>query len=185
VARTSISLALLFVLFGAALEARATVLEALSVETLAERADAVVWARVGPSASRMANRGGHLVAVTVTRLNVREWLKGEGGATLSVVERGGAHPGGRTVVVGAPRYEPGEEVIVFLARDAGSYRTLGMTQGRFEVIDADTPEGAKVRRDPRGATLVHRDGARAGGFEVIPRDIFLARVRAAIERGGR
>src|SRR5690606_40827882 len=125
---------------------------ALSLETLAERADAVVWARVGPSTSRMVNRDGQLVAVTVTRLYPFEWLKGEGGAELTVVERGGSHPGGRTVVVGAPRFEPGEEVIVFLARDAGSYRTLGMTQGRFEVLDVGSPSGAKVRRGTRGAS---------------------------------
>src|SRR5690606_22333726 len=75
VARLGISLTLLLVALLGASDARATVLEALSLETRAERADAVVWARVGPSTSRMVNRDGQLVAVTVTRLYPFEWLK--------------------------------------------------------------------------------------------------------------
>ncbi len=165
--------------------ARATVLAELSLDELAERADAIVFARVRRSGTRTALVDGRLAPVTVTVLSVREWLKGSGGSEVAIVERGGPHGGGRAITLGSPAYTPGETVVAFLARRADGFATVGMVQGKFRVLDPDDPARASVLRDLRGVALAAdatiREGTLSSPEPLAP---FLARVRAAA-RGSR
>jgi hypothetical protein len=167
-------------------QAVATVMAELSFDELVARADAVVLARVRRTGPRTVATRGRLETVTVTTLDVREWTKGEGGATVVVVERGGAHAGGRTVALGTPTYAPGEWVVAFLVRGESAYRTLAMAQGKFRVQDANDPARARVIRDLRGLAYVDR-GARVTHGAVSdaePLGAFLDRVREATRRRG-
>jgi hypothetical protein len=165
--------------------AGATVMAELSFDELVARSDAVVLARVRRSGPRTTAAHGRLETVTVTTLDVGEWLKGAGGGAVVVVERGGAHAGGRTIALGAPSYQPGESVVAFLVHAEGAYRTLGMAQGKFRVQRADDAADARVVRDLRGLAFVDRtSGLKHGALEApVPLAAFLARVRAASHGG--
>ncbi len=167
--------------------ARATVLAELSIDELAERADLIVVARVRRSGPRTTVVRGRLAPVTVSVLAVRAWLKGRSAPEIAVVERGGAHGRGRTVVVGAPSYAAGESVVAFLAARPEGLATVGMAQGKFRVVDAEDPARARVVRDLRGVALLGedatmREGAVAGGERL---EAFLGRVRRAVGSAGR
>ncbi|MBC7173342.1 MAG: hypothetical protein H5U40_12965, partial [Polyangiaceae bacterium] len=163
-----------------------TVLEELSLYELATRADAIVLARVRRSGSRTTNVRGRLAPVTVTVLEVREWLKGSGRSEVTVIELGGTHGEGRMVVEGTPGYAPGETVVAFLARRSDGFTTLGMAQGKYRVLEANEPNRSRVLRDLRGVSLAGRDATLREGelSRLEPLERFLARIREAV-RGRR
>lgn len=141
--------------------AQATVLVEVPIEDMAADADAIVLATVEEVGVYLVRRGGMLEAWTRTTLQVREWLAGEGGATVDVHEPGGEWLNGGTAVAGAPRYAPGERVLVFLWRDPqGRMRTYGMVQGRFVIQPAVRGVPETVSRDFDHVGLVqHARGA--------------------------
>ncbi len=74
---------------------------------------------------------------TTTTLDVTESWKGATGTSVSLRELGGEVGTVGMRVAGAPQYKVGEDVLVFLTKDAqGFWRTLGWTQGKF-VLGAD------------------------------------------------
>lgn len=149
-ARWVLALAACLAVFVAS-SASATVVVALSLEELAVEADVIVHARVARTGSYLATYRGRLEPHTTSELAVHEWLKGVGGERVVVDELGGDVPGGRRWIAGTPRYAVGDEVVVFLRRlPEGRYRTLGLSQGRFEVRHA-------VGADLVGRTIVTRD----------------------------
>jgi hypothetical protein len=87
---------------------------------------------------------------TTTTLDVAECWKGGVTGALSLRELGGETGGLGMKVAGAPQYAKGEDVLVFLTKDAqGFWRTLGWTQGKFLL-------GADAARPGRGlATNAH------------------------------
>ena len=135
------------VLSSVAREAEATVVVDLGLEGMVDGADAIVHARVHRSGSRLELEGRRLVPFI--ELEVIEWLKGHGEARIRLREAGGEHPRGRTELVGAPHYAPGEEVVVFLSHAPPYYRTLSLSLGKLVV------------RRPRGASppIVEREHA--------------------------
>ncbi len=137
------------VLSSVAREAEATVVVDLGLEGMVDGADAIVHARVHRSGSRLELEGRRLVPFTIIELEVIEWLKGHGEARIRLREAGGEHPRGRTELVGAPHYAPGEEVVVFLSHAPPYYRTLSLSLGKLVV------------RRPRGASppIVEREHA--------------------------
>lgn len=87
-------------------------------------------------------------------------------------------------MIGAPHFEQGERVLVFLEprKDNDGYLTIGMYQGKFKVFrDPDTGEELLLRDGPApGVRIVGADAAR--GAEPALR---LADVRATVrEMGG-
>jgi hypothetical protein len=117
--------------------AAATVVEHLSLERLAEGADAVLLGVVERSGVRLELTSRGLEPWTRTTLRVRQWIAGGDGASrVTVAELGGEHKNGGLRIAGTPQYRPGEEVLVFLRRDpahAGAYRTYGMAQGKLVI----------------------------------------------------
>lgn len=115
-----------------ALPALAAVGPEVSVEALARRADAVVHGSVQGVEAAWTADGRH-VRTRVTLRRVSTW---RGAAPEVVVVE---VPGGRVgdvaqSVAGAPEFEPGEEVVVFLrATSPGRFRVLGLATGKFRV----------------------------------------------------
>lgn len=88
-------------------------------------------------------------------------LKGAVSGALVVSEPGGTV--GETVlqVAGAPRYEVGDEVVLFAQRTPLGYlRTCGWGQGKFRVERAGKGAEATVHGGTKGVQLVNRPAAR-------------------------
>jgi hypothetical protein len=126
-------------------------------EGLARRADAIVEGTVVRSASGFDPRRGTLSTyVTLEVDTVHRGILEPGPLVLREV--GGRHGSLIHEVDAAPRYEPGERVVVFLevTRD-GAWRTAGMFYGKFRIDPH--PTGARAVRDLEGR------GMRAPGSE--------------------
>ncbi len=104
----------------------------------------------------MIARGSSLDPHTVVWIDVHDWLKGSGGRRVRLVERGGVSRTVGLAIEGAPRYAPGEEVVVFLEVRAGVARTLALAQGRF-LVHRNVRDGAVVTRDLRGVGFARFD----------------------------
>jgi hypothetical protein len=168
--------------------ARATVMVEVALEDMIRDSVAIVRGRVIHSGTHMLVREHGMDPATVTTLRVDEWLKGEGGPTLSIRELGGligpTGQGGGMRIDGTPQYALGEEVLVFLAPDpddATYFRTYAMAQGKFVVLrgvggapDVVTRDTATVAfaRWARGRMTLHH-----GNREVLPLDSFVELVR--------
>lgn len=135
-----------------ALPAHATVMVEIPLEQLIADSDAIVHATVLRTGTQLETFDGHLEPHTIAQLQISDWLKGTGQERLSIDEIGGTVDGSGSWIDGTPRYRDGEEVVVFLRRlPNGSYRTVGMEQGRFDVVHTvDVSAHA-------GRTVVERD----------------------------
>ena len=72
---------------------------------------------------------------TRVTIAVSEYYKGQLGAQVSLVVPGGQMGRYRSVLVGAPRFEPGQSVVVFLGwRDPALPYIVGFSQGLFRVV---------------------------------------------------
>lgn len=114
--------------------AAATVMVEVPIEDMARDADAIVVGRVLSSEVRVVVdpvRGAQ--PHTFTEIRVQEWIVGPGGARVVIEELGGDIQGQGLAISGTPVYRPGDEVIVFLERADGRFRTYAMAQGRFEI----------------------------------------------------
>lgn len=126
---------------------------------------------------------------TVVVVEVLASYKGEAARTLSFRVPGGQIGRYRSVMIGAPRFDRGDEAVLFLdAADPAALRIFGLNQGVF-----------RVRHDPRtGLRVVVRPAlmARGAGPEPVVRgtqtrrpvglDEFGAQIRTAMTpRGGR
>ena len=84
---------------------------------------------------------------TLVTLETERFLKGGLGSTVQFVVPGGRLGRYRSIVVGAPRFEPGERVIVFLAGSVPSLpHVIGLSQGLFRVVQET--DGWKVTPPP-------------------------------------
>jgi hypothetical protein len=180
-----------------AVPAYATVMTEIPMEDLVLRADAIVHGSVLRVGARLESFDDRLEPHTVAELRVDEWLRGEptdaqSGERIAIDELGGTVDGRGSWIDGTPRYEAGQEVIVFLRRlPNGAFRTVGMEQGRFEVEHVVEGSGAAVTtrtlvaRDTRGlgfaswreGVMQVRDGAREPS---VPFDTFVAFVRGVL-----
>ena len=133
--------ALLLVLLTAA-PASATTMVELTEAELTYIADLIVEADV--EAVDAEREDGANWIKTIVTLRLTRVLKGQAieGDRVLVREWGGSIDGDVTEVSSAPVYTPGERVFVFLEpeeRPDAMWRTLGMTQGKFTLIEeADT-----------------------------------------------
>ena len=151
---------------------RATVMVEVDLDTMARDAVAIVHGRVAHRSTHLAlTNGRDPEPYTVVTLVADEWLKGPGGGEVVLREMGGEYGrGGRAgvTVSGSPRYEVGEEVIVFVERDRVDprfYRTFGMVQGKFQVrrgdpdvVVRDTEAVGFARWAPEGQMTIEPGG---------------------------
>lgn len=124
----------------AGLTAQATVFIPLGLAELAKKSDLVVHGVVLGKHCEKDNQGRIFTKVD---LQVIEVFKGEvKSSPLTVVHGGGELDGRRSTAIGQVDYQPGEETVAFLVRNArGEAVTLGLAQGQFQVWkDAVTGE---------------------------------------------
>jgi len=121
-------------------EASATVIQQLTIEEMADRADAIVLGRHLESKSMWVGR----MLVTRVTVAVSELLKGEAQSMVTVEILGGVDRNRKVpiamTVPGAPRIHSGEDVILFLSRiaapaGAGEYEIVGFSQGKLSVVE--------------------------------------------------
>jgi hypothetical protein len=118
---------------------------------------------------------------TATSFEVTEAWKGNPPARFTVRLPGGEAAGRRVSVEGAPRFAPGEDVVLFL--DAGKGRTISIlswAQGTFRVRRNPRTGVQEAVQDTAGLPLLDaRSGAWGSGSR---RQLALAALRAAVAR---
>jgi hypothetical protein len=123
---------------------RATVLAPTDFPELVRGAGAIVHGRVLDVRAEWVE-GGRMMTSTVT-LDVIEYLKGDLGPSISFMVPGGELGRYRNIVLGAPVFSPGEEVIVFLNwRGSSRPYVLGLNMGVFRTV-RDTATGRRMVR---------------------------------------
>ena len=137
--------------------AGAALFAATSVEETARSSDAVVRGTVRSAHPRLA-AGGRRV-VTEVEIAVASAWKGAPGATVRLVVPGGATGGLAMAVDGAPAFEPGEEVVVFLGRAGEAWQVMGLALGKYRVVDGEArpgvhPDDLASRALPAGERVV-------------------------------
>ena len=138
--------AALAALVGSAAPARATILREVPLDEMIVDAEAIVIGQVAQVGTQIQMRHGQAWPWTVNTVRVESWLKGSGGPTVALSERGGRFGDRIMAVAGTPQYRVGEAVVVFLWRDPeGRLRTYGMAMGKYR-IEAD-PSGPIVSRE--------------------------------------
>ncbi|HTA42325.1 MAG TPA: hypothetical protein VK789_07760 [Bryobacteraceae bacterium] len=112
--------------------ANATTVPGLSFEELTDQSDLIVSGQINRSWTDWDSE--HKYIWTHYALTVSSALKGIAGATVDVSEPGGVVGNQGMNIAGAPAYQTGEQVLVFLHRmPNGFLRTTGWTQGKYTV----------------------------------------------------
>jgi len=121
----------------------------LAVEELTEHADVVVQARVTDRQCQRDEAGRIFTRVQLTVIEV--WKGNLAGTDLAVVHSGGTWAGETAALEGQVEYPPGQEVVAFLARNPkGMYVTVGLAQGKFQVIRTEKASQPLVRNPFHG-----------------------------------
>ena len=156
----------------AAPPARAALFAATTVEETARSSDAVVRGTVRSARGRLTADGRRVV--TDVEIAVASAWKGAPGEVVRVVVPGGATPGLAMSVDGAPTFDVGEEVVVFLARIGGAWRVMGHALGKYRVEAGEARPAFHAADVLQGAPAA---GERAAG--PMPVDELERRVRGA------
>jgi hypothetical protein len=164
--------------------ASTTVLVPADLPEVARAATAIAYGRIAGVRARVAPDT-RRIEREVT-FDVIDYYKGDLGRTVTFSAPGGQFGHYRTVMVGAPEFSEGEEVVLFLAMGGPpSPRLVGFSQGVFRVVP-DTRTGERLVVSPvltrseslRGAVPIRRgDPARVP----LPLGAFAAEVRRALE----
>ena len=144
--------------------AAATTFIPMPVEELATSSEAVVIGTVQQLTGVGTNGGG---VVTLVQLSVDEVAKGAiAEPVITLKEDGGVVGDQREVVFGAPRFQIGERVLLFLTlRPDGSLRTNHLSLGKFR-IEVGVSGMPQARQDVASdATVIGNDGAIAAPLE--------------------
>jgi len=153
---------------------------------LVERAEVIVHGRC---VKKTARRGAHDDIVTEVRVEVFHMVKGGEGspAEFEFTVYGGILDGRGSAISGAPAFERGEEVLVFLGpeNDVGLRTAIGLSQGKYSVRIED---GRKVAyRNLEGLRLVDPETGEvteAGDEQGVPFDELMERVERHVREQG-
>lgn len=140
----AIALALIVGAGAFAPRAEASVLKALSLEVLCQRADRIVLGRVEKIEARWTDD--HSAIFSEVTLRVERSYKGPTGPgeTMIVRKEGGSVGGIGMRVYGAAEFRVGEEALVFTEPRGGARFVSGMTQGKLRVTRAINGEDIVV-----------------------------------------
>jgi hypothetical protein len=167
----------------AASAVHATTVVPVDLQQLATRASAIVHGRVVTTQSQWSGNG-HRVETIVT-LEASSYLKGDFGPRVVFRVPGGQLGSIRTVVVGAPAFREGEEVVVFLGATGPAIPYIvGFNQGVFRVsTDAGSGRQTVVRPVMAGEKVV-KDPLHSGDVTVttVPVSEFEGQVRSLVAR---
>ncbi len=112
--------------------ARATSIERLSFEQLADSSDVVVSGRINRSWTAWDEN--HKYIWTHYEISVTTNAKGAAAPVIEFAEPGGTLDGVAMIIPGSVVYSPGEKVFIFLQKMPNGYlRTTGWGQGKYSV----------------------------------------------------
>jgi hypothetical protein len=163
----------------------ATVLLPIEFRELVATAPVIVHGQVVDVHSEWVD--GRRAVETFVTVEAAEYLKGNLGEHVTFKVPGGQLGRYRTVLVGAPAFQPGDEVVLFLKTDGPSFPFIvGLSQGVFRIV-TDTQSGRRVVAPSavlgvNGADavrVVRGDPAR----KAVPVDLFRDAVRQVMAEG--
>jgi hypothetical protein len=164
---------------------QATVILPIEFRELVATAPVIVRGEVVDVRSGWAE--GRRSVETFVTVAVAEYLKGDLGERVTFKVPGGQIGRYRTVFVGAPGFEAGDEVVLFLKHSGPSYPyIIGLSQGAFRVV-ADARTGRRMvttpvvmgKVDAEPGRVVRGDAAR----KPMPIDAFRDAVRQVLAQG--
>jgi hypothetical protein len=131
----------------------------------------------------------HRYIWTHYEIQVADELKGTANGAIVVSEPGGTVDETELQVVGTPKYEVGEEVVLFAEETPlGLLRTCGWGQGKFRVSRARETGKLTVQPAAKGIQLVERPdraskpaGTALGGLDGQELEQFKTRVRQIVQ----
>jgi len=171
-------------LLFAVVAADATTAVTLSNRALTEGAEIITTGRCTDLKTVWEGR----TLVTVATVAVDDVLKGEPGGTITVALPGGNDSNRRVPVsmtfAGAPQMTIGENVFLFLSRDAdvqSGLIVMGFSQGKFSIV-ADPAGSPVVSRDLTQVTLQSPTGTQRGTATRVPLENFKREIRAYLSR---
>lgn len=141
--------------------------ERFSWERLVTQSEVVFRGRCSASQAYLDPKTG--IIWTRYEFQVSELFKGSPSPDWTVTEPGGMVTDMGHVVPGAPHFDVGNEVVLFLYRtELGRWRTRGLGQGHFQIY-APLPAGRpRVRQVLRGIELVEPSQDRIAGGVAAP-----------------
>lgn len=138
--------------------ADATVMVRLSRETQVAQSDLVVRVTALSATTRWNEDGTR--PLTLTRLAVREYLKGSGPTELTLRQFGGTVDGETMSVPGDGHLRAGAEYVVFLRQGIGVVYLTAMAQSVYAIVPSQpgaVPQVPQVRRDLTDVAFVAPD----------------------------
>lgn len=163
--------------------AHAAVVVPADLSELAGEARAIVHGRVVATSAQWAD--GRRSIETLVTLQVEDTLKGRQAHEVTFRVPGGQLGPYRSIMLGAPTFEHGDEVVVFLGSHGPSIpHVLGFSQGVYRV----SADSAGARRVVSGAALAPRDAPErqvrgVSGRQSPELALFLDQVRALVREG--
>jgi hypothetical protein len=137
---------LIALFLSAGTRAGATVLVPIEFRELVASAAIIVHGRVADVHTEWVD--GRRAVETVVTVDAAEYLKGSDASEITFKVPGGQLGRYRTVFVGAPTFERGQEVILFLKSDGSSMPfVVGLSQGVFHVV-TDARSGRRLVTPP-------------------------------------
>lgn len=164
-----------------ALVARATTLERLRFEELVRQAGAIARLRCLATEGRWEKRE----IWTETQFEVVQTEKGLLPGLIAVRMLGGRAGHLESHVDGVPRFQPGEEVYLFLWGESEKpYRVLGWAQGTFRIERNPRTGQERVTQDSATAPIFDPEtrSFRPDGISRMPVAVFRERLRRAVNQ---
>lgn len=183
----SLNLQMLTALFlGSTMWAQAVIMVPLEIEEMADSADLILEGKV-VSLSCLRDQAGRIF--TRVEVDVAETWKGRiEGKRLEVFHGGGVLGESRVRVAGQVHFQIGEEVVLFLVRnDRGEAVTLGLAQGKFQIISDSTLGARRVQNPFHGnvegiAAARHSQSDRIQRSAVPPGKLTLAELKERVDQ---
>ena len=160
---------------------RATTLARLSLDQLAAGSDAVARVRYAGARSRWENGS----IWTVAEVEVLETMKGHLPGEIAVRLPGGRVGHLTAIVDGTPKFNPGDEAVVFLQRSrAGGFTVAGWVEGTFRISHDPRSGRETVTQDSSAFAVFDRATRtfRTEGIRRMPIEEFRARIAASVAR---
>ena len=113
----------------------ATTVQRLTLDDMVSKADTIVIGRVINSQSSWTKNG--KLILTQTTFEVQEGLKGAATKTVTITTVGGRVGNNILHVSGMPSFQPEETAVIFLERSNSYLTVLGLSQGKFSIVNGE------------------------------------------------
>ena len=162
---------LICIIFVIATAAHATTVERLGLEDLVKKARTIVVGKVTGSRTYWSANG--KLILTDYTINVDESLKGQASRSMAVTTIGGKVGDIELHVSGMPKFQQGENAVVFVEQSGAFQTVVGLGQGKFSVTNGEVSN--------RIGGLSYPDG-RPGNPLKMPVETFKAQIRSFLNR---